>query len=121
MTAGRRFPAPPRLCGATACTSSTFHFPRRPDHRKALHVYVEKRASGKAAAAKPRQIGRQAVFLIGTYFSGSTLLGNCLNAHPSIFFAGEIDRLEAFRREPDWTHQRERGCRLCSTQAEAIC
>jgi hypothetical protein len=82
---------------------------------------VEKRATGKTAAAKPRQIGRQAVFLIGTYFSGSTLLGNCLNAHPSIFFAGEIDRLEAFRREPDWTHQRERGCRLCSTQAEAIC
>src|SRR5260221_4347894 len=82
---------------------------------------VKKRATGKTAAAKPRQIGRQAVFLIGTYFSGSTLLGNCLNAHPSIFFAGEIDRLEAFRREPDWTHQRERGCRLCSTQAEAIC
>ncbi len=89
---------------------------------------VEKLATEKTAAAKPRQIGRraakplrQAAFLIGTYFSGSTLLGNCLNAHPSIFFAGEIDRLEAFRREPDWTHRRERGCRLCSTQAEHDC
>lgn len=82
---------------------------------------VKKRATGKTAAAKPHQTGRQSAFLIGTYFSGSTLLGNCLNAHPSIFFAGEIDRLEAFRREPDWTHQREQGCRLCSTEAEANC
>jgi hypothetical protein len=82
-------------------------------------------ALGKGAAAKNgRRAARpshQLVFLIGTYFSGSTLLGNCLNAHPSIFFAGEVDRLEAFRREPDWTHQREKGCRLCSTQAESNC
>src|SRR5216683_4080057 len=89
---------------------------------------VEKLATEKTAAAKPRQIGRraakplrQAAFLIGTYFSGSTLLGNCLNAHPSIFFAGEIDRLEAFRRDPDWAHARERGCRLCSTEGEYDC
>jgi hypothetical protein len=82
---------------------------------------VKKRATGITAPAKPYQTGRQSAFLIGTYFSGSTLLGNCLNAHPSIFFAGEIDRLDAFRREPDWTHQRERGCRLCSTEAEANC
>jgi hypothetical protein len=63
----------------------------------------------------------QTVFIVGTYFSGSTLLGNCLNAHPSIFFAGEIDRLEAFRRDPDWTHQREKGCRLCSIKDEDDC
>src|SRR5216683_4907872 len=82
---------------------------------------LEKVATEKTAAVKPSETGSHAAFLIGTYFSGSTLLGNCLNAHPSIFFAGEIDRLEAFRREPDWTHGRERGCRLCSTQAEHDC
>jgi hypothetical protein len=89
---------------------------------------VESQASKNSTATKQRQKGRrvakparQTAFLIGTYFSGSTLLGNCLNAHPSIFFAGEIDRLEAFGREPDWTHRREPGCRLCFAQAEYNC
>jgi hypothetical protein len=78
---------------------------------------VKKPPTGNTVSTAPRQVA----FLVGTYFSGSTLLGNCLNAHPSIFFAGEIDRLEAFRREPDWTHKRESGCRLCATQAEHDC
>src|SRR6266849_437960 len=82
---------------------------------------LEKVATEKTAAVKPSETGSHAAFLIGTYFSGSTLLGNCLNAHPSIFFAGEIDRLEAFRRDPDWAHARERGCRLCSTEGEYDC
>jgi hypothetical protein len=66
-------------------------------------------------------MAKRTVFIIGTYFCGSTILGNCLNGHPSISFAGEIDRLEAFRCEPEWTHQREPGCRVCSTQDQYSC
>src|SRR5262249_36903470 len=36
------------------------------------------------------------VFILGTTYCGSTLLGNALNAHSSIAFAGEISRLPAF-------------------------
>src|ERR1051326_2340900 len=36
------------------------------------------------------------IFILGTAYCGSTLLGNALNAHSSVAFAGEISRLPAF-------------------------
>jgi hypothetical protein len=36
------------------------------------------------------------VYLLGTAFSGSTLLGNALNAIPGVVYAGEVSRLPRF-------------------------
>lgn len=35
----------------------------------------------------------RSVYFIGTVFSGSTILGNCLDSHPKIAYAGEVSRL----------------------------
>jgi hypothetical protein len=48
------------------------------------------------------------VYVLGTTYSGSTLLGNALNGHPSIFHAGEVSRLPAFGLGPE-----AHGCMLC--------
>ncbi|MBF2048253.1 MAG: sulfotransferase [Elainella sp. C42_A2020_010] len=37
-------------------------------------------------------------FIVGSLFSGSTLLGNSLNGSPEVIFLGETDRLRYFRR-----------------------
>ena len=37
-------------------------------------------------------------FIVGSLFSGSTLLGNSLNGSPDVIFLGETDRLRYFRR-----------------------
>ena len=51
---------------------------------------------------------RKNLFILGTPFSGSTLLGNALNQIPSFFNIGEINRLPTFwqfkhleEKEPD--------------------
>jgi hypothetical protein len=75
----------------------------------------------QAELAPALEEGRRTTFLVGTPFSGSTLLGNCLNAHPSIFFAGEIARLTAFRRADDAVTEGEEGCRLCAARGEHEC
>lgn len=62
---------------------------------------------------------RQDVFILGTPFSGSTLLANALNTAGMIFTAGEVNRLPAFRQfmhlektEPDIYTS---SCFLCDT------
>lgn len=57
------------------------------------------------------------IFILGTPFCGSTLLGNALNAHPDMFFAGEIDRLSAFSRHPDPVT----SCRICGSHHDRDC
>lgn len=54
------------------------------------------------------------VYILGTAYCGSTLLGNSLNGHPSIAFAGEVSRLPAFGVGEAWTI-----CPLCSAKYEA--
>jgi hypothetical protein len=62
------------------------------------------------------------IFIVGTPFCGSTILGNCLNAHPDVFFAGEIDRLDVFDRYHDTSPvQHDPGCRICMTAEEYSC
>lgn len=51
------------------------------------------------------------VYILGTAYCGSTLLGNALNAHSSVAFAGEVSRLPAFGVGEAWT-----VCPLCSAQ-----
>lgn len=50
------------------------------------------------------------VFVVGTAYSGSTLLGNALNGHREIAHAGEISRLPAFGLGDE-----VRKCLLCAT------
>lgn len=63
------------------------------------------------------------LMMMGTPFSGSTLLGNALNGHSQIFVAGELDRLPQFKQfehlvtnEPDIY---VRGCFVCRSRSEA--
>jgi hypothetical protein len=49
------------------------------------------------------------VQLVGTAYSGSTLLGNALNAHEAIAHVGEVSSLPAFGIGPP-----ERACHLCA-------
>ena len=51
------------------------------------------------------------VYVVGTTYSGSTLLGNALNGHPDVFHAGEISRLPAFGLGPE-----AHDCMLCRVQ-----
>ncbi|MGH3600261.1 MAG: sulfotransferase family protein [Pseudonocardiaceae bacterium] len=51
------------------------------------------------------------VFIGAAWFSGSTLLGVMLGAHPSIFYAGEAKKT-AFFSDPDVV-LKKRVCRLC--------
>lgn len=66
-------------------------------------------------------MSERTAFIIGTSFSGSTLLGTCLNAHPDIFYAGEIERLEGFLKDPSRSGYQESGCRICATKDEYDC
>lgn len=40
----------------------------------------------------------RSIFIVGSPFCGSTIIGNTLNSHPQIFHAGEVDRLSLFAR-----------------------
>lgn len=53
------------------------------------------------------------VFLLGTGFSGSTLLGNALNGHPEMSYAGEVSRLPFFGEGVPFE-----GCFLCHARHE---
>jgi hypothetical protein len=50
------------------------------------------------------------VYIVGPAYSGSTLLGNALNGHPSIAHAGEIARLPFF----DQFNNPHRECTVCA-------
>jgi hypothetical protein len=67
-------------------------------------------------------MSKHAAFIIGTPFCGSTLIGNCLNAHPSVFFGGEIDRLDTvpiYHSSAPLAH--DDGCRVCRTHHDYDC
>lgn len=51
------------------------------------------------------------VFILGTAYCGSTLLGNALNAHSQIAYAGEVSRLPAYG-----IGEAEHVCPLCASQ-----
>jgi len=53
------------------------------------------------------------VYIVGTPFCGSTLLGNALNGHPDISYMGETDRLFPFRINPLPTK-----CNFCTANDE---
>ncbi|MAG35738.1 MAG: hypothetical protein CL878_05770 [Dehalococcoidia bacterium] len=54
------------------------------------------------------------VYILGTAYSGSTLLGSALNGHPLIAYAGEISRLPFFDHGPVGT-----ACFVCDIKGEA--
>ena len=64
------------------------------------------------------------LFILGTAFCGSTLLGNALNAHPEFTFLGELNRLPSFcqfegplSREGQYVTR----CAVCGTRPEYDC
>ncbi|MGE4482512.1 sulfotransferase [Acidocella sp.] len=64
----------------------------------------------------------QNLFIVGSPFCGSTIIGNTLNAHPHIFHAGEVDRLRLFSRY----HGADAclsldSCALCGLNEHAHC
>ena len=64
------------------------------------------------------------VFILGTPFCGSTLLGNVLNAHDSVSFLGELNRLQGFRQFEGPLHrdgQSVTQCALCATHDHYDC
>jgi hypothetical protein len=66
-------------------------------------------------------MSERTVFIIGTPYCGSTLLGASLNAHPAIFFAGEIERLDLFAKAPERSAFHEKGCRICASKEAYEC
>ena len=63
-----------------------------------------------AAPMMKVQVEETDVYIVGTSYSGSTLLGNALNGHPSIAYAGEVQRLTFF----DTLNNPQRECFVCS-------
>jgi len=54
------------------------------------------------------------IFLIGSPFCGSTVVGNILNSHKDILHAGEVDRLRLFSRyQGNDAYLTVDGCALC--------
>lgn len=64
----------------------------------------------------------RSIFIVGSSFCGSTIIGNTLNSHPQIFHAGEVDRLSLFRRYQgaDETYLLD-SCGLCGLNEPAHC
>jgi hypothetical protein len=62
------------------------------------------------------------IFLVGTPFCGSTIIGNILNSHPEIFHAGEVDRLRIFSRYSGAdANLNVDGCVLCGLHHGTKC
>ncbi|MCB1954239.1 MAG: sulfotransferase [Rhodocyclaceae bacterium] len=58
-------------------------------------------------------IDKKDVFILGTAYCGSTLLGNALNGHSRIAYAGEVSRLPGFD-----VGAPERLCPVCASQGK---
>lgn len=60
----------------------------------------------------------QDVFILGTAYSGSTLIGNFLNAHPQVTYIGEINRLPKFGppKIHDW--EATQDCFYCKLKGQ---
>ncbi len=64
------------------------------------------------------------LFILGTPFCGSTLLGTALNAHPECEFLGELNRIPTFRQfeGPLWREgQYVTRCAVCGTHETYDC
>src|SRR5689334_17393254 len=64
------------------------------------------------------------VFILGTPYCGSTLLGNALNAHPAMTFVGELNRLPLYKqfegerfREGQYVSE----CAICGSREPYAC
>lgn len=64
---------------------------------------------------------RAVLFILGTPYSGSTALGNYLNAHPDVTFLGEVDRFDPFNRYGGNPAHRLRQCFVCDTHEPYAC
>ncbi len=53
------------------------------------------------------------VFILGTVFSGSTIVGNALGTHPEAFFAGEVAALPKNSKTYNVMHEID-GCLACA-------
>lgn len=64
----------------------------------------------------------RSVFIVGSSFCGSTVIGNVLNSHPQIFHAGEADRLSLFGRYQgvDAAYLLD-SCALCGLEEHKHC
>ncbi|WP_298224356.1 sulfotransferase [Acidocella sp.] len=64
----------------------------------------------------------RSIFIVGSSFCGSTIIGNTLNSHSQVFHAGEVDRLSLFRRYhgADETYLLN-SCGLCGLDDKAHC
>lgn len=61
------------------------------------------------------------LFILGTPYCGSTLLGNALNAHPSMRMIGEVNRLP-FYEQFEWIpEQYTKTCAVCGTHETYDC
>lgn len=61
------------------------------------------------------------IFILGTPFCGSTLLGSILNAIPTISFLGEVNRLHAFHQFPNNAYHYKSQCDICQTHEVYDC
>jgi hypothetical protein len=64
------------------------------------------------------------LFILGTPFCGSTLLGNALNAHPDCEFLGELNRIPSFRQFEGALYrdgQYVTRCAVCGTHETYDC
>lgn len=62
------------------------------------------------------------IFIVGSSFCGSTIIGNILNSHHKIFHAGEVDRLSLFQRYHGADANYMLGsCALCGLEEHMHC
>lgn len=66
-----------------------------------------------ATSTKPRQ-----AFLLGTNFSGSTVFGQALGAHPEVAYLGEVDRAVRFP-QTIFAHDPDPTCHYCELHDQA--
>lgn len=61
------------------------------------------------------------VFIVGSYYSGSTVLGSILGTLPGVALLGEVDRFRPFGRFPKSEEHYLDKCSICSTHAVYDC
>lgn len=64
---------------------------------------------------------KKITFIIGTPFSGSTLLGNILNMIPDTTFIGEVNRIRSFGQWEGTIENYNNECTICATEPYREC
>lgn len=67
------------------------------------------------------EAGPSVAFILGSPYSGSTVLGNVLNAFEGVALIGEAERHEAFGRFPANPEHYLRHCSICATRQPYAC